>query len=63
MEFGDIVFYSILLPILIILFWIAVLEPFIPLWGAWIVSVIVIAYLISKYKYRKSGTKFRKSGK
>lgn len=54
MEFGDVVFYSILLPILIIIFWLAFVEQFFPLWGAWIVSVIVDIYIFSKYKYRKS---------
>ena len=54
MEFGDVVFYSILCPILIILFWLKFFESFIPLWGAWIVSSIVIIYIISRYKYRRS---------
>ena len=53
MEFGDVVFYSILYTILIILFWLGFLESFIPLWGAWIVLGIVVIYLILKYKYRK----------
>jgi len=54
MEFGDVVFYSILYPILIILFWLRFLESFIPLWGSWIVSGIVVIYIISRYKYRKA---------
>lgn len=53
MEFGDIIFYSIMYTILIILFWLKFLESLIPLWGAWIVSGIVIIYLVSIYKYRK----------
>lgn len=54
MEFGEVIFYSILYPILIILFWLKFLESFIPLWGAWIVSGIVVIYIISRYKYRKA---------
>jgi hypothetical protein len=51
MQFGDVVFYLILWPILIILFWLAVLEPLVPVWGAWIVSGIVDIYVLSKYKF------------
>lgn len=57
MEFGDTIFYSILYTILIILFWLTYLESFVPLWGAWIVSGIVVIYIISKYKYRKANLK------
>jgi hypothetical protein len=54
MEFGDVIFYSILYPILVILLWLRFLESFVPLWGAWIVSGIVVIYIISRYKYGKA---------
>lgn len=57
MEFGDVIFYSILYPILIILFWLKFFESFIPLWGAWIVSGIVVICIISRYKYKRSNYK------
>jgi hypothetical protein len=54
MEFGDVIFYLILYPILVILLWLRFIESFVPLWGAWIVSGIVDIYIISRYKYRKA---------
>lgn len=50
MEFGDTVFYVILSLVLLILFWLKYVEPYVPLWGAWVVWAILAAYLISRYE-------------
>ena len=41
LEFGDMVFYSIAGLVVIILLWLRFIEPFIGLWGAWVVWLIV----------------------
>jgi hypothetical protein len=50
MEFGDIVFYSIGSLVLLLLIWLWFIETFIPLWGAWAVWIALTIFLISQYE-------------
>lgn len=49
LEFGDMIFYSIVGLILILLFWLRFLEQQIGLWGAWLVWVAWSACLLASY--------------
>lgn len=54
MEFGDVVFYSIAGLVVITLIWLKFIEAYLPIWGVWIVWILLTAFLISKYEgFRK----------
>ncbi len=50
MEFGDIVFYSLGSLVLLLLIWLWFIEIFIPLWGAWVIWIALTIFLISQYE-------------
>ena len=47
LEFGDMVFYSVVGLVLVLLFWLRFVEAQIGLWGAWLVWAIWSLYLIA----------------
>ena len=53
MTIGDVIFYSIMSLVLVILFWLKFLEDYIPLWGSYILAAFIIGYIITRFEKLK----------